>query len=78
MDPFVVLADHHVRSSSSDIGRSALPHAPQQPYVERRRWLRNLLAAARRRGMAERSWRPAATRDCGGRPVRSPGAVPGG
>jgi len=49
MDPYTVLADRYATSTLPDLGHSALPNAPQQPYVERRRWVQTVFAAARRR-----------------------------
>jgi hypothetical protein len=76
MDVFVVLADHYGSSTrSGDLAHSALPNAPQRPYVERkpsRHRLRALVARLRHRRGATR---PEATRHV---PVRSPGALPSG
>jgi hypothetical protein len=49
MDHYAVLADRYATSTLPDLAHSALPHAPQQPYVERQRLIRSLVAAISRR-----------------------------
>lgn len=48
MDPFAVLAKQY-SNSKPGLGHSALPDAPQLPYVERRRLVRPIASAIRRR-----------------------------
>jgi hypothetical protein len=52
MPPFFVLAHRYAQASLPDLAHSALPGAPVQPYVERRRRLRRLLVAVRARSAA--------------------------
>ena len=65
MDPFAVLANRYA-ASKPGLGHSALPDAPQQPYVERRRWVRHIAVSVGRRVRIPRR-----------RPARSP-ACPAG
>ena len=45
LPPLGVLADLHAQGALHRTAYSALPNAPVQPYVERRRWLRRVLTA---------------------------------
>ena len=68
MDHYAVLADRYATSTLPDLAHSALPHAPQQPYVERRSLVRFLVAAISRRraaGTTRRRESAAAVRPAG-------------
>jgi hypothetical protein len=84
MDPYSVLADRYARATLPDLAHSALPAAPQQPFVERRGllpWLRALLrrhAGLRRRAALHSPARNALTPQCTAAPIRSPRTITGG
>ena len=67
MDPYTVLANHYAKSTLPGLAHSALPNAPQQPYVERRPLFRAIIAALRRRDpiASRRRESPAAPRRAG-------------
>lgn len=52
MEPFIVIADRYAKNTLADLAHSALPGAPQQPYVERRRRWRWIVDGWRRRPTA--------------------------
>jgi len=76
MDPFAVLGQRVADATRRDLGHSALPGAPVQPVVERRRPVRRVVRrAVRRLGpaasmLARRGMRVAAVRHR--LPLRSP------
>ncbi len=77
MDPYAVLADRYAKSTLPDLAHSALPGAPQQPYVERRKPIHQLIAALRRRAVTRAAPRPPVMAGCGANPVPSPRTIPG-
>lgn len=52
MPPLFVLAQLYAQASLPGLAHSAVPGAPVQPYVDRRRRLRRLLVAVRTRSTA--------------------------
>jgi hypothetical protein len=69
MDAFFVLAKQ-AQSTLNDVAHSALPNAPQLPYVERRHRMRRLVASVRNvpghrpRPVVARSTRATRAPDC--------------
>ncbi len=73
MDPYAVLANQYAKSATRDLGHSALPNAPVQPYVDRRRRVRRAVAWFRTRKVPMVSTKPRRTSDgCALPDLRSP------